>query len=196
MPKIDDPNDPDFISEDGTVSPLMVGPAIFSTGLRGSPTPIFEPETSIAFEADDSNGVIPNSALWTMKYKQHGHFFSRAESTIRLCIGEGDHSVFVMDDGRKHCLVSRKVGTSPDGCTYCLIGQIDMGTFERLVDNESLTDTVFNEAQDLSLCSVFEALQSVSNVLEVQSFATFDDVPLEYLPPHRMIEFADVPDGT
>jgi hypothetical protein len=92
--------------------------------------------------------------------------------------------------------VSRKVGTSPDGCTYCLVGRIDLATFERLVDNESLTDTVFSEARDLSLCSVFEALQSVSNVLEVQSFATFDDVPPEYLPPHPIIEFSDVPDGS
>jgi hypothetical protein len=193
---IDDPNDPDFISEDGTTSGGPPLQPLWTRPMRGSSNPYFIPDTSIAFEEDDSAGVIPICALWAMKYKQHGHLFGKAEAVIRKQLGEGDHSIYVIDDGRKHCLVSRNVGTTPDGCTYCLVGQIDVGVYERLVDDATLTDTIFSEARDLSLCSVYENEQAVSNVLDVQSFAHVEDVPSDYLPPHPRIEFTDVPDGS
>ncbi len=118
-------DDPDFISEEGNlegaVGPLGLGVGALGVvvhGLRGTPTPVFVPKTSTPLETEDSDGTMPSFALWTMKYLQHGHLFSKAESVIRETYGDGDHVVYVMDDGRKHCLISRLVGTSSEGCVF------------------------------------------------------------------------------
>jgi hypothetical protein len=195
-------DDPDFISEEGNVEGVagphglaVGGLSGFVPGLRGSPTPVFVPKTSTPFETEDSDGAMPTFALWTMKYLQHGHLFSKAESALRESYGDGDHVVYVMDDGRKHCLISRLVGTSPDGCVYPLVGRITIESYERLVDDHTLTDRIFEEAEDLCLCAVFEAREAVSNVSVVRTFASVDEVPLEYLPPGPALQFTDVPDG-
>ena len=195
-------DDPDFISEEGNVGgvagPLGLGVGALSgfvPGLRGSPTPVFVPKTSTPLETDDSDGAMPTFALWTMKYLQHGHLFSKAESTLRESYGDGDHVVYVMDDGRKHCLISRLVGTSREGCVYPLVGRITIESYERLVDDHTLTDRIFKEAESLCLCAVFEAREAVSNVSVVRSFASVDEVPAEYLPPRPALQFTDVPDG-
>jgi hypothetical protein len=194
-------DDPDFISEDGNVEgvagPLGLGLGALGgalPGLRGSPTPVFVPKTSTPLEAEDCDGM-PSFALWSMKYLQHGHLFSKAESEIRESYGDGDHVVYVMDDGRKHCLVSRLVGTSSEGCVYPLVGRITIESYERLVDDHTLTDRIFEEAEDLCLCAVFEAREAVSNVSVVRSFASVDEVPPEYLRPGPALKFTDVPDG-
>jgi hypothetical protein len=195
-------DDPDFISEEGNVEgvagPLGLGVgglSGFVPGLRGSPTPVFVPKTSTPLETEDSDGAMPTFALWTMKYLQHGHLFSKAESVLRESYGDGDHAVYVMDDGRKHCLISRLVGTSREGCVYPLVGRITIESYERLVDDHTLTDRIFEEAEDLCLCAVFEAREAVSNVSVVRSFASVDEVPPEYLPPGPTLQFTDVPDG-
>ena len=59
-----------------------------------------------------------------MKYRRHGHLLSRPDAEIRERYGTGDHAIYVVDDGRKRCVISRAVGTSPDGCTYLLVAQI------------------------------------------------------------------------
>ena len=100
-----------------------------------------------------------------------------------------------MDDGRKHCLISRLVGTDPEGCVYPLVGQITIAAYERLVDDHSLTDRIFEEAENICLCAVFEAREAVSNVSVVRSFASVHEVPQEYLPPSPALHFTDVPDG-
>jgi len=194
-------DDPDFISEEGNLEgvagPLGLGAGALGgalPGLRGTPTPVFVPKTSTPLETDDSDGTMPTFAEWTMKYLQHGHLFSKAESVIRESYGDGDHVVYVMDDGRKHCLISRLVGTSPEGCVYPLVGRITIESYERLVDDHTLTDRVFEEAEDLCLCAVFEAREAVSNVSVVRSFAGIDEVPPEYLPPGPALKFTDVPD--
>jgi hypothetical protein len=195
-------DDPDFISEEGNLEgvagPLGLGAGALGgalPGLRGTPTPVFVPKTSTPLETDDSDGTMPTFAEWTMKYLQHGHLFSKAESVIRESYGDGDHVVYVMDDGRKHCLVSRLVGTSSEGCVYPLVGRITIESYERLVDDHTLTDGIFEEAEDLCLCAVFEAREAVSNVSVVRSFASVDEVPPEYLRPGPALKFTDVPDG-
>jgi len=195
-------DDPDFISEEGNVEGFAgslghgVGaPGGILPGLRGAPTPVFVPKSSTPLEAEDSDGAMPPFALWTMKYLQHGHLFSKAESVIRESYGDGDHVVYVMDDGRKHCLISRLVGTSSEGCVYPLVGRITIEAYERLVDDHTLTDRIFDEADSLCLCAVFEAREAVSNVSVVRSFAGVDEVPPEYLPPGPALTFTDVPDG-
>jgi hypothetical protein len=189
------PDDPDYISEDGANSFLLTGPGLYAPGLRGSPTPIFVPSESTPLEEHDSDGAVPPYALWAMKYKRHAHFLGKAEVDIRERYGSGVHTVYVIDDGRKHCMVSRKVGTSSNGCTYCLVDRIDTEAYEELVDDERLTDGIFSDAHEFCLCAVFEAEDAVSNISLVEVFATIGDVPIEYLPPSPTLEFDDPDDG-
>jgi hypothetical protein len=186
--------DIDYISEDGVDAPLVTSRGLYSPGLMASPTPVFMPKASTPLGEDAGDGVIPPFALWAMKYRRHVHLLSKAEVDIRDRFGTGNHTVYVIDDGRKHCMVGRKVGTSPDGCAYSLIGRITMEEYEELVDG-GMTDDIFVDADQLSLCAVFEAADAVSNVSLVQSFTTIDEVPGEYLPPSPEMEFTDVPDG-
>jgi hypothetical protein len=97
----------------------------------------------------------------------------------------------MIDEGRKHCMVGRLVGTSPDGCTDCLVARIAMASYERLLGNETLTDEMFFDARELRLCVVFEAEDAVSNVSVIETFATLDEVPVEYLPLRPMIAFTE-----
>jgi hypothetical protein len=55
-------------------------------------------------------------------------------------------TIYIIDDGRKHCLISRIVGGGPDGCTYCLVAQITIDSYERLVNEEAPIDDVFADA--------------------------------------------------
>jgi hypothetical protein len=128
-----------------------------------------------------------------MKYRRHGHLLSRADVEIRERYGEGDLAVYVVDDGRKHCMIGRKVGTSADGCTYCLVGRISIGAYDQLRTHASRTVDVFAGAGELSLCAVFEAQEAVSNVSLVETYAGVDDVPKRYLPPGPTIEFTEIP---
>jgi hypothetical protein len=190
----DPQSDPDFISDAGIdADPANLG--LFSRGFIGAPTPVFVPKESTPLEEHDADGVIPTHALWAMKYLGRGHFLGRAEATIRERYGSGDSTVYVVDDGRKHCLVSRNVGASPDGCAYCLVAQITIASYEQLVDNETSIEDIFVGAREFCLCVVYEAVDAVSNVAVVESFAAYDDVPVEYLPPSPPIVFADSSDG-
>jgi hypothetical protein len=92
-------------------------------------------------------------------------------------------------------MVARKVGKSPDGCVICLVAHISIESYEQLVDDATLSDAIFTNAEQPTLCAVFEAEEAVSNIAVVQSFATPDDVPSEYLPPHPAIAFAELPGG-
>jgi len=159
----------------------------------GSPTPLFVPKTSTPLQGDGTDVGIPTFALWSMKYLRRAHLLRRAEREIRETFGEGDHAIHVLDDGRRNCLVSRKVGTSPDGCTYCLVAQIPIATYERLVDGAS-PEVAFSEAHTFSLCAVFEAPDAVSNVAVSARYAAADAVPPEYLPPNPPIAFEGFPE--
>jgi hypothetical protein len=193
----DERDDPDFISEEGADTSAPIGPAFSQLGrwAMGSPTPVFVPKTSTPFEEDDDGGAVLRPALWAMKYRRHGHLLNRAEVVIRECDGAGDHAVYIIDDGRKHCTISRKVGASPDGCAYFLVARITASSYERLVDDASRMDDIFAVADELCLCAVFEAEESVSNVSVVEEYATIEEVPPEYLSPSPAVEFTETPSG-
>jgi hypothetical protein len=184
--------DPDFISEEGTgLSGLP--PMTFRT--RGSRSTVFVPKESTPLAEHEDGDVIPPSVLWAMKYRRHGHLLNRADVAIRERYGTGDHAVYVIDDGRNHCTVSRAVGSSPDGCRYCLVARISAEAYEGLVDDEGLTDAIFVNADEICLCAIFEAEEAVSNVSLVEEFAAVDDVPVEYLPPAPLVAFTETPEG-
>jgi hypothetical protein len=187
-------DDPDFIGEEGAVGRIAVPVMTFSSRW-GSPVPVFVPKSSTPLEEPDDESGIPPFALWAMKYQQHGHLFSRAEAEIRECYGSGEAAVYVIDDGRKQCMVGRLVGTSADGCSYCLVARITMAAYEELVNDEAAVDDVFAGSSEPALVVVYEADDAVSNVALVRTFAGIDEVPVEYLPPGPAIVFSDVPDG-
>jgi len=186
--------DPDFISEEGAVGRIAV-PDMTFTSRWGSPVPVFVPKSSTPLEEPDDESGIPPFALWAMKYQRHGHLFSRAEAEIRERYGSGDSAVYVIDDGRKQCMVGRLVGTSADGCTYCLVARITIAAYEELVNDEAAVDDVFAGSSEPALVVVYEADDAVSNVSLVRTFAGGDEVPVEYLPPGPPIVFTDIPDG-
>jgi hypothetical protein len=185
--RYDPESDPDFISSDGPSEPTA-GPWPAPTGLYGAPSPVFVPTKSLSLE-EDGESEIPHAALWSMKYQRHLHLFDRSDVPIRQRFGTGDHAIYLIDDGRKHCLVSRIVrgspDGSPDGCTYCLVAHITIDAYERLVNEEMPIDHVFADASDFALCAVFEAEVegAPSNVTLTERYATIDDVPSEYLGP-------------
>jgi hypothetical protein len=189
-------DDPDFISSDGPNEPVFGVAASSPAGMMSAPNPVFMPTKSLRLEEDDTDGVIPHAPLWSMKYHRHLHLFDRTDTPIRAAFGEGDQAVYLIDDGRKHCVVSRVVGASPDGCTYCLVAQISMETYERLANGEMAADAIFAGARDFAMCAVFEAQveDAPSNVTVAEQYAGLDDVPAEYLSPNPFIEFDD-PDG-
>jgi hypothetical protein len=188
-------DDPDFISEEGVVGPIVPNFGMHITGFRGSPNPVFVPSTSTSLEEHDPDGVIPPFALWAMKYRRHSHLFSRADVKIRQRFGTGDHTVYVIDDGRDHAMVARMVGTDPDGCTYALVAQITMEAYEQLTDGGPVTGHLFAEARNHALCSVYVAEKAISNVSLVEEYDEMDQVPTEYRLPHPPVAFKEAPDG-
>ena len=101
---LDPHDDPDFISEEGTGTAW--GDAL-PTRTWGIGTTVFVPKTSTPLQEDAPDSSIPTFALWSMKYLRRGHLFGRGETEIRQSIGEGDNVIYILDDGRNHCLVSR-----------------------------------------------------------------------------------------
>jgi hypothetical protein len=104
-------------------------------------------------------------------------------------IGEAA-SRYSLRPGRAHCLVSRMVGSSPDGCTYYLVAQITMTTYDQLANGGTSVESIYEAARQACLCVVYEAVDAVSNVAVVESFAITDDIPVEYRPPSPAIAFA------
>jgi hypothetical protein len=187
---LDPLDDPDFISTEGHgasgVWPESL--PLLSRGLMGHPDPVFVPKQSTPLEETNDESLIPRYALWSMKYLRHGGFFGRSEWKIRECFGDGSDAVYVMDESRKSCLISRKVGEDSGGTTYCLVARTAIASYEQLIDGVS-SQVIFAGACDFSLCAVFDAIDAVSNVSVVESYDTSDDVPLNYLPPHPPVEF-------
>jgi len=49
---------------------------------------------------------------------------------IRECLDAGDYTLYCIDDGRHHAMIGRRVGVSPSGCEYSLIGRISRQRYE------------------------------------------------------------------
>ena len=161
-----------------------------SPGLVGMGVPLREPARSTPLD-DGEEGEIPAAVLWAMKYHRHVHFGDRTEENLRSTLGEGDAEVHVIDDGPDRCMIGRMVGTGTDGCTYCLVGSIDVGTYWRFADGDDPVTEIFADARHLLLCAVYAKLDAVSNVVEVAHYRRLRDVPVEYFPGQALIAFSD-----
>jgi hypothetical protein len=113
---------------------------------------------------------------------------SDEDGKIRCRLGPDDGVLYVIDDGRDHCMIGRLVGQDTDGCVYCLVARITLDRFEELRSDDVALDQAFAEARDVCLSAVFES-DSASNVVHVQHYRRAEDVPEEYLPPSAFLEF-------
>jgi hypothetical protein len=160
------------------------------TSLTAPPIP---PEVSNPLEQDEPEGTIPPSPLWAMKDRRH-FFGARGHGDaerIRAAQGLGDSTVYFIDDGRKHCMAGRRVGSSPDGNVYSLVGRVKLDLYEKIASGEATTTDVFSDAHDICLCGVYEEEGMASDVIVIQHYPHFADVPTAYLPPSPFIEFED-----
>jgi hypothetical protein len=149
---------------------------------------LFEPAGSTPLDVDPSDVEMPASALWAMEDRRHSSRRLDTDDAVHCRLGEGDRTLYVIDDGLDHCMVSRLVGEDSDGCAYYLVGRISIDRFNDLRDEEVPLEHAFSTAHDLTLMSVFES-ESASNVVTVQPYHRVDDVPVEYLPPGPFIPF-------
>lgn len=161
-----------------------------SEGLAGMGVPLREPRRSTPLD-DGEEGDIPTAVFWAMKYHRHVHFGSREAEAVRAILGQADNTVYVIDDGPDRCMIGRVVGTGTDGCTYCLVAGVDIGTYWRFARDEDPVADAFVDTRHLLLCAVYAQPEGVSNVVEVAHYRRFRDVPADYLPGSPPIEFSD-----
>ncbi len=156
-------------------------------------TPLGAVGESTRLEEEEPEGTIPPAPLWAMKDRRH--FFGLPghgdADRVRACVGQGDGAVYFIDDGRSHCMVGRRVGASPEGLTYCLIGRVPLDHYLKIANDGTEPAGAFSDAHDIELCGVFEDETMVSEVIAVEHYRHIDDVPPEYLPPSPFIEFED-----
>jgi hypothetical protein len=157
-----------------------------------------EPKGSTPLESAQCDDLVPSSPLWAMKYLRHGRFGLSHDDEfeqIRWASGpaspaspdDRDAEIFVIDDGSDHCMVSRLVGESPDGCTYCLVARVKRLDFEDVRSGQAEAVDLFSRGKELTLCGVVEG--AVSNVIRVAGYRRYRDVPADYRPPAGLIEF-------
>lgn len=173
----------------GTGSGQRVDPL---TGTEGDAFPVTSPGSATPLDEDEPERVVPPSPLWAMKERRHEQLFHRFghPDRIRECIGSGDGAVFVIDDGSRHCMIGRRVGTTRDGCTYSLVGRVPRATYEALASGAVDGSRAFLDATDLGLSGTVED-PGLSNVFDVAFYDRPEDVPDEYLPPSPFLEFAE-----
>ncbi|MGD0321725.1 MAG: hypothetical protein ABSC00_09025 [Acidimicrobiales bacterium] len=161
-----------------------------SPGAIGISPLLFEPEP---VEEGDSEETIPSALLLALKDRMHSRRSCKPGEPgyVHRRLGVADQAIFLIDDGKDHCMVGRLVGETPDGCAYCLVARVSVYRCEQLADGDVPLTDAFSDAHDLSLCGVFEEEQGFSNVLLVQHYRSVDGVPPDYLPPSPFLEFTD-----
>jgi hypothetical protein len=154
--------------------------------------PVTAPTDATPLEEDEPEGVVPPSPLWAMKDRRHEqwpHVFGHPDR-IRAQVGAGDATVYVIDDGKRHCMIGRRVGATIDGCVYSLVGRITKQTYEALSSGSIDSRQAFLTAAEAGLSGTADG-PGVSNIFDVDYYAHADEIPVEYLPPAPFIEFAE-----
>ncbi len=155
----------------------------------GSTDPIAAPVDATPLEEEEPEGVIPPSPLWAMKERRHEQWvmFGHAER-LRLAVGSGDAAVYLMDDGKHHCMIGRRVGASGDGVVYSLVARVDRGTSDALASGALSGAEAFARSHEAGLVATAED-GGVSNLFDVEHYGRPGDIPPEYLPPQPFIRF-------
>jgi len=160
----------------------------------GSTDPIAAPVDATPLEEDEPEGIVPPSPLWAMKDRRHEQWllFGHAER-VRLCVGSGDATVYVIDDGKHHRMIGRRVGATLDGVVYSLVARVDRATADAMISGALSGAEAFARSHEPGLVATAEGT-GLSNLFDVEHYAHPDEIPDEYLPPHPFREFArDLP---
>ncbi len=157
--------------------------------------PVTAPVDATPLEEGEPEGVVPPSPLWAMKERRHEqwpHLFGHPDR-IRAQVGSGDAAVYVIDDGKRHCMIGRQVGATADGCVYSLVARITKETYEALSSGSIDGRQAFLAATQAGLSGTADA-PGVSNIFDVDFYQHPEEIPVEYLPPAAFIQFAkDLP---
>jgi hypothetical protein len=171
--------------DDGMFQSRQDGQLHFMQGTADATFPVTAPEDATPLEEDEPEGVIPPSPLWAMKERRHEqwpHLFGHPDR-IRVCLGTGDDAVYVIDDGKHHCMLGRRVGATRDGCVYSLVARVTKDTYTSLSSGAV-------DARQAFLSGTVEG-PGIANVFDVDFYQHTDEIPAEYLPPGPFIEFAE-----
>ena len=175
--------------EDSPFQSRADGQLHFEPGTAANTFPVTAPEDPTPLSEDEPEGTIPPSPLWAMKERAHGgiHLFGHP-ARIRAHAGHDDGRVYAIDDGPRHCMIGRRVGSTGDSCVYSLIARVDLPTWEALASGAIDGRQAFGAAHELGLSGTVET-DGVSNVFDVDWYDSIDDVPDEYLPPAPFMHF-------
>jgi len=178
--------------QEGLIQPRDDGQLHFAAGTEGVTFPVTAPVDATPLEEDEPEGVIPTSPLWAMKERRHEqwpHVFGHPDR-IRVCLGTGDAAVYVIDDGKRHCMIGRRVGGTSDACVYSLVARIAKDTYLSLSSGSIDGRQAFLAGTDAGLCGTVET-PGVGNVFDVDFYQRPEDIPTAYLPPAPFIQFAE-----
>lgn len=170
-----------------SAGPPKPGDIITESGLAIAPEPLVGHDVSTPLEEDEPEHTIPPAPLWAMKERRHiqWHLLPAHEQheRIRECLEADDFTLYCIDDGRHHAMIARRVGASPSGCEYTLLGRISRQRYEQLRDEVVPIGSAFETATEMRLCGVAveEDIRS-SNVFDVASYESIADVPEDYRP--------------
>ena len=172
------------------------GDIIIDPDLAMPAEPLVGHDVSTALEEDEPEHTIPPGPLWAMKERRHiqWHLLPAHErhERIRECLEADDYTIYCIDDGGHHAMIGRRVGASPSGCEYSLIGRISRQLYEELRDEVVPLVNCFDTATELRLSGVAveESIRS-SNVFDVANFDSIDDVPADYRPGSPFHHFSE-----
>ncbi len=154
--------------------------------------PVTAPVDATPLEEDEPEGVVPPSPLWAMKERRHEqwpHLFGHPDR-IRARLGAGDATVYVIDDGKRHCMIGRPVGATADGCVYSLVARITRDTYDALASGSIDSRRAFLSASEAGLSGTADA-PGLSNIFDVDFYRHAEEIPAEYLPPAAFIQFPE-----
>ncbi|HXW38727.1 MAG TPA: hypothetical protein VEJ44_03450 [Acidimicrobiales bacterium] len=173
------------------MAPPFTAPAWIDTdpGELLPPEVVDDPDTG-----DDLNGdeLIASCVELAMKNLQHRRVRVEPgqEETPVYFFGSGNSALYAIEDGGGRLMMGRGVGRDGEGCIYCLVGAGSVALLAVLETGELSPAEAFDDAGDLTLCSVYQAGQ-VDNVVMVQHYRSVQDVPLEYRPGQPFLQFTD-----
>lgn len=164
----------------------LYGRAAFGTG-----QPTWAPTRSTPLDDGEAAHIIPKLLLWGMKDHCRTRFGHHGDALTEHRYGTGDSALYILDGGAKLVTIGRVVGSSPDGATYCLIGELDREHASTLDAGGRSPKDVLGFGKNYVLCAVYDGGPGASNIADVQRFSTLNEIPPSYLPPHPFIRFTD-----
>lgn len=164
-------------------TPLEPGDIAAAPEPLGIPEPVVGRDEDTPLEEDEPEGVIPPSPLWAMKDRRHTQFLLVPGDRVRDRVGEGDNTVYVIEDGSSHVMVGRQVGEVAGQCHYCLVGRAPVGAYWGIKDGTRPPEAAFDDAREITLCGVTQEDEILTaNVFDVAHYRHLRDVPGDYLP--------------